>query len=175
MAAPSSSAPAPASRDTFILASRASQLAQIQTNAVLASLARAHPALAFRTAFMATEGDKNQSQALYLLGGKALWTKELEHALLSGEVDMLVHCLKDMPTALPAGCAIGAILEREDPVDSLVVKAGLPYKGLKELPEGSVVGTSSVRRVAQLRRSFPHLTFLDIVRTPSPISITRTR
>jgi hydroxymethylbilane synthase len=112
---------------------------------------------------MTTEGDKNLSQALYLLGGKALWTKELEVALLDGAVDILVHSLKDVPTVLPDGCEIGAILEREDPVDCLVVKAGLPHTSLEELPFGSVVGTSSVRRVAQLRRLFPHLQFLDVV------------
>ncbi|KAG1845725.1 porphobilinogen deaminase, dipyromethane cofactor binding domain-containing protein [Suillus subalutaceus] len=147
---------------SFVLASRASKLAQIQTNFVRDGLEAAFPALSFGTSFMSTEGDKNQSQALYLLGGKALWTKELEVALKENVVDMLVHCLKDMPTTLPHGCELGAILERENPVDSLVVKQGLPYKTLEDLPEGSVVGTSSVRRVAQLRRSFPGLVFLDV-------------
>ena len=83
---------------SFVLASRASQLAQIQTNTVRDALAVAHPNKSFSTSFMSTEGDKNQSQALYLLGGKALWTKELEVALKEKEVDMLVHCLKDVPT-----------------------------------------------------------------------------
>lgn len=151
------------SRRTFVLASRASKLAQIQTNIVRDGLEAAFPSLSFGTSFMTTEGDKNQSQALYLLGGKALWTKELEVALKENVVDMLVHCLKDVPTTLPDGCEIAAILEREDPVDSLVVKQGLSYKTLEELPDGSVVGTSSVRRVAQLRKSFPSLTFLDVV------------
>jgi len=156
----------------FTLASRASQLAQIQTNIVLASLQALYPAPSksnhdhhgptFATSFMATAGDKNQSQALYLLGGKALWTKELEVVLKEREVDMVVHSLKDVPTTLPEGCSIGAILKREDPVDSLVVKSGKPWKSLEDLPEGSVVGTSSVRRVAQLRRNFPSLTFLDV-------------
>ena len=113
---------------------------------------------------MSTAGDKNQSQALYLLGGKALWTKELEVALKEKEVDLLIHSLKDVPTTLPEGCALGAILEREDPVDSLVVKSGKPWKRLEDLPEGSVVGTSSVRRVAQLKRKYPHFKFLDVVR-----------
>lgn len=151
------------SRRTFVLASRASKLAQIQTNIVRDGLEAAFPSLSFGTSFMTTEGDKNQSQALYLLGGKALWTKELEVALKENVVDMLVHSLKDVPTTLPDGCEIGAILEREDPVDSLVVKQGLSYKTLEELPDGSVVGTSSIRRVAQLRKSFPSLTFLDVV------------
>ncbi|KAJ6626991.1 porphobilinogen deaminase [Mycena sp. CBHHK59/15] len=152
---------------TFTLASRASQLAQIQTNIVVANLESLFPLTSessprFATSFMTTAGDRNQSQALYLLGGKALWTKDLEVALKEGSVDMLVHSFKDVPTVLPEGCVIGAILEREDPVDSLVVKAGKDWKSLEELPPGSVVGTSSVRRVAQLRRNFPKLKFLDV-------------
>jgi hydroxymethylbilane synthase len=153
---------------TFTLASRASQLAQIQTNIVVAELESHFPSATeasprFATSFMSTAGDRNQSQALYLLGGKALWTKDLEVALKEGSVDMLVHSFKDVPTVLPDGCVIGAILEREDPVDSLVVKAGKDWKSLEDLPVGSVVGTSSVRRVAQLRRNFPELKFLDVV------------
>lgn len=149
----------------IVLASRASKLAQIQTNMVHDALQALHPSLSFEVQFMSTEGDKNQSQALYLLGGKSLWTKELEVALLEGEVDILVHCLKDMPTVLPDGCELGVILEREDPADSLVVKKSLPYKTLEELPDHSVVGTSSVRRVAQLKRKFPRLIFKDVVRS----------
>jgi hydroxymethylbilane synthase len=152
---------------TFTLASRASQLAQIQTNIVLdaceqlSSNDESKPS--FTTSFMATAGDKNQSQALYLLGGKALWTKELEVALKENHVDMLVHSLKDVPTILPEGCMIGAVLKREDPVDSLVVKRGENWRSLDDLPLESVVGTSSVRRVAQLKRRYPHLKFLDVV------------
>ena len=156
---------------SFILASRESQLAQIQTNSVLASFQAlfapnvdsSSPTPTFATSFMTTAGDKNQSQALYLLGGKALWTKELEAALKEHHVDMLVHSLKDVPTTLPDGCVIGGILEREDPVDSLVVKRGERWKSLEELPSGSVIGTSSVRRIAQLKRKYPHLKFLDVV------------
>jgi len=163
---------------TFVLASRASQLAQVQTNIVLATLQDIYPPSddtdvpRFRTEFMATAGDKNQSQALYLIGGKALWTKELEVALKEHAVDMLVHSCKDVPTTLPDGCVLAAILERENPVDSLVVKQGLPWKTLDDLPSGSVVGTSSVRRVAQLKRKYPQLKFLDVVR-PLP-SFSRT-
>ncbi|KIJ45069.1 hypothetical protein M422DRAFT_251268 [Sphaerobolus stellatus SS14] len=146
----------------FVIASRASKLAQIQTYLVRDALQALHPSVAFDVALMSTEGDKNQSQALYILGGKSLWTKELEVALLDGEVDILVHSLKDVPTVLPDGCELGAILEREDPADSLVVKSSLPYKTIEELPAGSVVGTSSVRRVAQLKRKFPELVFKDV-------------
>lgn len=177
---------------TFTLASRVSQLAQIQTHIARDTLIAAFPntpahTYEFKTHFMRTAGDKNQDQALYVLGGapggKSLWTSDLEAALMRApddpsassktsattdedappRVDMLVHSLKDVPTTMPAGCEIGAILEREDPVDSLVVKQGLPYKSLHELPDGSVVGTSSVRRVAQLRRNFPKLKFADVV------------
>lgn len=148
---------------SFVLGSRASQLAQIQTHIVRDQLSALHPNVNFSVSFMTTGGDKNLTQALYLLGGKSLWTEELEVALLNGEIDIIVHSLKDVPTVLPDGCEIGAILEREDPSDSLVVKKGLPYTSLEELPDGSVVGTSSVRRVAQLRRAFPKLVFADVV------------
>jgi hydroxymethylbilane synthase len=118
---------------------------------------------------MSTGGDKNQSQPLHLIGttstaGKSLWTEELEVALLKGQVDIIVHSLKDIPTVLKDGCEIGAILEREDPRDCLVVRSGLSWRTLEELPEGSVVGTSSVRRVAQLKRAYPKLKFADVVR-----------
>ena len=149
---------------TFTLASRASALAKIQTKFVLETLQAAHPDVNFETSFMTSDGDRNKVDALYLLGGKSLWTKDLEVALKENAVDMLVHSLKDVPTTLPEGCEIGAIPEREDPVDALVVKAGLPYKTIEELPAGSVVGTSSIRRIAQLRRSFPDLEFADMVR-----------
>lgn len=159
---------------TFTLASRASQLAQIQTNLVRDALAAAHPSLTFATSFMTTGGDHNQSQALYLLGGKALWTKELEVALKEGVVDMLVHSFKDVPTVLPDGCEIAGVMEREDPVDCLVVKKGETWTSLEELPDGSVVGTSSVRRVAQLKRKFPTLVFKDVVSLVSSFTLSCT-
>lgn len=152
----------PANPRKFTLASRASQLAQVQTDSVRDTLAALHPEIEFATSFMTTGGDHNQSQALYLLGGKALWTKELEVAMQEGVVDMLVHCLKDVPTSLPPGCEIAGVLERADPLDCLVVKKDAPWKSLEELPDGSVVGTSSVRRVAQLKRRFPKLVFKDV-------------
>ncbi|PIL29937.1 hypothetical protein GSI_07848 [Ganoderma sinense ZZ0214-1] len=149
---------------TFTLASRASELAQIQTNIVRDALTTKDPSKTFATSFMATGGDFNQSQALYLIGGKALWTKELEVALQDNTVDMLVHSFKDVPTVLPEGCEIAGVLEREDPLDSLIVRKGAPegWKTLEDLPGGSVVGTSSVRRVAQLKRKYPGLVFKDV-------------
>ncbi|KAF8845505.1 porphobilinogen deaminase [Paxillus ammoniavirescens] len=138
-------------RTTFTLGSRQSELAQIQTNIVIQKLAEKFPAYTFETKFNETEGDKNQSQALFLLGGKALWTKGLEELLANKQVDMLVHSLKDVPTDLPEGFKIGAILEREECVDSLVMKKGSPYKMLEDMPAGSRIGTSSVRRAAQVK------------------------
>lgn len=89
-------------------------------------------------------------------------------ALAAGAVDAIVHSLKDLPTTLPEGFMLGAVIEREDPRDALVIKNGLPYMTLDELPAGSVIGTSSIRRVAQLRRKYPGLVFSDVVSTPAP-------
>ncbi|KAF8323367.1 hypothetical protein DL93DRAFT_2071073 [Clavulina sp. PMI_390] len=162
MAAPAS---AQSQKRTFIIGSRASKLAQVQTYSIKATLSQAFPDESFDVAFMLTGGDKNKVDPLYLFGqaGKALWTEELEAALLKERtIDFIVHSLKDMPTTLPEGAELGAIVERHDPLDSLVVKTGLSYKTLEDLPDGSVVGTSSVRRVAQLRRAFPRLVFSDM-------------
>ena len=148
---------------SFTLASRPSKLAVVQTELVLTTLQSKHADTGFKTRYISSAGDKNQTDALYLMGGKSVWTEELEAALLDGSVDLLVHSLKDVPTALPAGVEIGAILEREDPVDGLVVKDGLPFRSLDDLPDGSVIGTSSLRRVAQLKRSNPRLKFIDVV------------
>ncbi|MCO5555682.1 hypothetical protein L7F22_009227 [Adiantum nelumboides] len=120
--------------------------------------------LSFPYTSMSTGGDQNNTSPLYVIGGegRAIWTKELEVALAAGAVDAIVHCLKDVPTTLPEGMMLGAILEREDPRDALVMKESLPYKTLDELPPGSVIGTSSIRRVAQLRRRYPDLVFSDV-------------
>jgi len=150
---------------SLVIGTRASALALAQAYLVQATLASFFPDFAsdFSIAPMTTAGDKNQTQALYLMGGKALWTQELEVALMEEAIDMIVHCAKDVPTALPAGCELGAILKREDPRDCVVVKKGLEHiKSLQDLPDGSVVGTSSVRRVAQLRRAYPKLLFADV-------------
>jgi hydroxymethylbilane synthase len=146
-------------------------LALAQAYLIQAALASVKPSHHFHVSPMSTAGDKNQSTALYLLGGKSYWTKELEVALLEGAIDLIVHSLKDVPTSLPDGLELGAITKREDPRDCLVVKQGLKYRSLKDLPDGSVVGTSSVRRVAQLRRAYPKLLFADVVRCVKPGSI----
>lgn len=111
---------------------------------------------------MTTVGDRVLNKSLPKIGEKALFTKDLEDALRNGGVDFVVHSLKDLPTSLPAGMAIGAVLKREDPRDALVLNE--KYKGLtlKELPKDSVIGTSSLRRSAQLARLYPNLIVCDI-------------
>ncbi|GAA5975323.1 hypothetical protein JCM5350_006432 [Sporobolomyces pararoseus] len=152
----------PYSGSVFTLGTRNSKLAMVQTETVRRELQTKWPGCEIRILGMTTLGDNVQTQPLYTFGGKALWTKELEVALLSSQVDAIVHCLKDVPTEFPPGCQLGAVLEREDPLDALVVKKGFGYQSLEEMPEGSVIGTSSVRRVAQLRRKFPGLKFADV-------------
>lgn len=151
----------PHSENVIRIGTRASPLALVQANLVLQGLQALGLPLDLKLAPMSVAGDRNKIEPLYLMGGKALWTKDLEVALVENAVDCIVHSFKDVPTVLPEGCEIAAVLEREDPRDALVVKAGKPWKTLDELPEGSCVGSSSVRRIAQLRRKFPHLVFQD--------------
>lgn len=146
----------------IVIGSRKSQLALVQTHSVLAALQRLYPSQPFRIHAISTTGDKNLNQALHSFAAKSLWTKELEELMLDGKVDLIVHSLKDMPTVLPEGCVLGAVMEREDPRDAVVMKSGSGYTRLEELPEGSTVGTSSVRRSAQVARRFPHLKFADV-------------
>lgn len=146
------------------IGTRASVLALVQAKTVLIQLEAkfGSKGYTFELAPMSTAGDRNTTQALYLMGSKALWTKDLEVALNEGLVDCIVHSLKDVPTTLPEGMQLAAILEREDPRDAFVAKAGSSYKSLDDLPDGSCVGSSSVRRVAQMKRKYPNLVFKDV-------------
>lgn len=144
------------------IASRRSQLAMVQTNWVKAELEKAHPGLTISVEAMATQGDKILDVALAKIGDKGLFTKELEAQMLIGRAEIAVHSLKDLPTNLPDGLMLGCISEREDPADALVVNAKNSDYKLDTLPEGSVVGTSSLRRLAQLRHHYPHLIFKDV-------------
>jgi hydroxymethylbilane synthase len=144
------------------IASRRSQLAMVQTHWVRDALVSAHPGLEIRIEAMATQGDKILDVALAKIGDKGLFTKELEAQMLVDRADIAVHSLKDLPTQLPEGLMLGCVTEREDPADALVVHEKHRDKTLETLPEGSVVGTSSLRRLAQLRHHFPHLTFKDV-------------
>ena len=150
---------------TVRVGTRRSALAMRQTEQVIAALKQAHPHVTFTVHGISTMGDRDKSTPLPALG-KGLWTTELEARLLSREVDMIVHSLKDMPTSLPAGCVLGCVTGREDRRDVVVFKrahqdAGR-YRTLADLPDGAVVGTSSLRRTAQLRRRYPRLVFKDI-------------
>ncbi|MEB3352376.1 MAG: hydroxymethylbilane synthase [Cyanobacteriota bacterium] len=144
------------------IASRRSQLAMVQTHWVRDALQRAHPDLTISIEAMATQGDKILDVALAKIGDKGLFTKELEAQMLVNQADIAVHSLKDLPTNLPDGLMLGCITEREDPADALVVHEKHRDRSLATLPEGAVVGTSSLRRLAQLRHHFPHLTFKDV-------------
>jgi len=132
------------------IGSRGSPLALAQVEQVKARLAGAWPELAERGAvaveIIRTTGDRIQDRPLSEAGGKGLFTKEIEEALLAGTIDLAVHSMKDMPTVIPDGLEIACLLPREDPRDALI--AGVA--SLAELPQGAVVGTSSLRRKAQV-------------------------
>jgi hydroxymethylbilane synthase len=139
-----------------VLGTRASALARAQTERVIELLAAAWPGIACEARPIVTEGDRTQSsgEPLPEIGGKGLFTAELENALRVGHIDLAVHSLKDLPTEEPVGIVLGAVCLREDVRDCLVARDGL---GLRALREGAVVGTSSLRRAAQLRALRPDL------------------
>lgn len=111
---------------------------------------------------MTTVGDRVLNKSLPKIGEKSLFTKDLEDALVHGGVDFVVHSLKDLPTQLPHGMTIGAVLTREDARDALVLNNKFLGHNLKSLPAGSLIGTSSLRRSAQLARNYTHLKVCDI-------------
>ena len=144
------------------IGSRKSQLALVQTYWVQAELQKSFPHITFEVHTMSTQGDKILDVALAKIGDKGLFTKELELGMINKEIDFAVHSLKDLPTNLPAGLTLAAITERENPADAVVLHE--KHKGLQieTLPPGAVIGTSSLRRLAQLRHKFPHFTFKDV-------------
>ncbi|KAF0030286.1 hypothetical protein F2P81_017017 [Scophthalmus maximus] len=144
------------------IGTRKSQLARIQTDSVADKLKELYPDITLEIVGMSTTGDKILDTALSKIGEKSLFTKELENALEKNEVDLVVHSLKDLPTTLPPGFTIGAVLKRENPHDAVVLHPQNAGKTLETLPENSVIGTSSLRRAAQLKKRFPHLEFKDI-------------
>ncbi|MCU0566247.1 MAG: hydroxymethylbilane synthase [Oculatellaceae cyanobacterium Prado106] len=144
------------------IGSRKSQLALVQTYWVQEQLQKHFSDRKFEVHTMSTQGDKILDVALAKIGDKGLFTKELESGMLQNDIDFAVHSLKDLPTRLPEGLFLGCVTEREDPADALVVHERNKDKQLESLPEGAVVGTSSLRRLAQLRHHYPHLSFKDI-------------
>jgi hydroxymethylbilane synthase len=144
---------------TYVLGTRGSALALAQTHLVLEALKARYPQIALKVEPIRTTGDHDQTTSLSQIGGQGIFVKEIERALLAGEIDLAVHSLKDVPSVLPDGLTLAAMLPREDPRDALVSRAGLT---LGELPEGATVGTGSMRRRAQLRAIRADLQLLDI-------------
>ncbi|WP_019154712.1 hydroxymethylbilane synthase [Robertmurraya massiliosenegalensis] len=138
----------------FIVGSRRSKLALTQTNWVIDQLRKLDSSYDFEVKEIVTKGDKILDVTLSKVGGKGLFVKEIEQAMLDGEIDLAIHSMKDMPAVLPEGLVIGCIPEREDHRDALISKG---HVKLQDLKAGSVIGTSSLRRGAQLLAVRPDL------------------
>lgn len=143
----------------IVVGSRGSRLALIQAEQVMARLRQAAPGCEFALKIIKTTGDKNLDTPLAAIGEKGLFVKEIENALLRGEIDLAVHSMKDMPTQLQPGLCIAAVTQRENPLDVLLSSGG---QGLLELPAGAMVGTGSLRRIAQLLHLRPDLNFVPV-------------
>ncbi|PJX26404.1 hydroxymethylbilane synthase [Advenella sp. S44] len=136
------------------IATRASRLALWQARHVRALLQTHYPDLQVELLELTTKGDQILDRTLSKIGGKGLFIKELESALVDGRADLAVHSLKDVPVDLQSPFSLAAILERADPTDAFVSRT---YHQLSDLPDGAVVGTSSLRRESQIRAAYPHL------------------
>ncbi len=145
--------------ENLIIATRESPLALAQAHHVKAELESVVPGLTVRLLGMTTRGDQIQDQPLAKIGGKGLFIKELEVALQEGRAHLAVHSLKDVPMVLPKGFTLAAILPREDARDALVSNR---FASLEAMPAGAVIGTSSLRRAAVLKRKFPTLKFAPL-------------
>ena len=139
----------------LVIASRESMLAMWQAEYIKGRLKALYPDCEVEILGMTTRGDQILDRTLSKIGGKGLFIKELEQALQDGRADLAVHSIKDVPMELPEGFALAAIGERASPFDAFVSNQ---YARLEEMPAGAIVGTSSLRREAQLRAKFPHLT-----------------
>ncbi len=144
---------------TIRIATRQSQLALWQAEYVRDLLRTHHPGLQVELLPMTTRGDRILDAPLAKVGGKGLFVKELEHALLNGDADLAVHSMKDVPMEFPDGLGLAAMCRREDPRDALV---SVHYPDLDTLPQGARVGTSSLRRQCQLRSLRPDLQIIDL-------------
>lgn len=145
--------------ETIVIGTRGSQLALWQANWVKASILRHHPKCSVELAIIKTKGDKILDVPLAKVGGKGLFVKEIEEALFDGRIDLAVHSMKDMPAEIPAGLCIGAIPEREEPRDVLISHND---RVLKKLRSGAIIGTSSLRRGAQLLHVRPDLCIVPL-------------
>ncbi len=142
-----------------VIGTRGSRLALWQANFVAEAINSKNPGYGVSLKKVKTTGDKILDSPLAKIGDKGLFVKEIEHALTRGEVDLAVHSMKDLPTDIPAGLTIAAVTKREDPFDALISREG---NRLKDLRPGAVIGTSSLRRRAQLLAYRPDLTFVDL-------------
>jgi hydroxymethylbilane synthase len=131
----------------WTVGTRGSKLALKQAEIVIQALKKLYPYNEFAIKIIKTTGDTIWDKPLHLIGGKGLFVKEIEYALLKNEIDMAVHSMKDLPTELENGLAIGAVLEREDPRDVFISSI---YESIQDIPEGSRIGTSSTRRKSQI-------------------------
>ncbi len=148
------------SRVTHVkIGSRASALAMRQAEMAVAALKRAHPGVTFEIVQFTTKGDRDLEHPLPEIGGKGVFTEELERSLLAREIAVAVHSLKDLPTGQSPGLAVGAVLERADPGDVLVSRS---RKALADLPPEPAVGTSSTRRAAQIAALRPDVRLLEL-------------
>jgi hydroxymethylbilane synthase len=145
---------------TLTIGSRASDLALWQTNYVRDLLRARYPSLEISITIIQTTGDKIIDSSLSLIGGKGVFTKELETALQGGEIDLAVHSLKDLPTLLPDGLILGAIPERANVEDAFLSKD--TNARLMDLPDGATIATGSMRRTAQLLTKRPDFRIVDI-------------
>ena len=141
------------------IGTRGSALAVWQADYVKARLEERYPETEVSEVLMTTKGDKILDAPLAKIGGKGLFTKELEQAMLEGEIDLAVHSPKDMPTALPEGLVLAAVTRRADPGDALVSER---FAHFRDLPQGARVGTSSLRRKAQLLHARPDLEIVNL-------------
>lgn len=140
--------------DTLRIATRKSPLALWQAEHIKARLIALHPELKVELVTFTTQGDKILDTPLAKIGGKGLFVKELEAAMLDGRADIAVHSMKDVPMEFPEGLELGVICDRENPQDAFVSNK---YKSIDELPQGAVVGTSSLRRQCQIQQLRPDL------------------
>ncbi|MBP6115482.1 MAG: hydroxymethylbilane synthase [Neisseriaceae bacterium] len=143
----------------IVIASRESVLAMWQAEHIKARLEALYPEASVSILGMTTQGDQILDRTLSKIGGKGLFVKELEQALADGRADLAVHSIKDVPMQLPEGFSLAAITEREDPTDAFVSNQ---YDSLSALPDGAVVGTSSLRREAQIRANYPKLSVIPL-------------
>ena len=144
------------------IATRKSALAQAQTTLVAEAIVSANPGLAYELVPMTTEGDRRLDKSLASFGGKGVFIKELEVALLEGRADIAVHSLKDMPAEVMPEFKLAAVLKREDPRDAFIARGGVEGLKFMELPTGARIGTGSIRRVAQLKSLRPDLEYVPI-------------